>query len=465
MMKKNLLKIILGASLVLALNITPACAEFSLSVRPYEGGYDLNFGKIGLGASGANQEVIVNIRSDIGKQYRLIQSFFEPLTNSQGVSIPPQNTCFLYALRGSAKYGTLSVDQETPVNFSRSIIYTSNSQGLSDGFTLVYSLKGPFQVPSGSYRGRIGFSLEAIDSNQSPATVFMNIFCEVESAEYIQIKTIDGSKTLRLNSQNPDSRSCLVSFNILSGLGGQYRIIQSINEPLRSNEGFALPEGAVVFQMEQISKGSGPHQETPVSARSQTLYSSDGKGSPDNFIENLRLADLSGVKAGTYKTNVAYLIEESNGQTTKRLDNYLLEVEVANEFDLELKTESGAGVILFKDLGPNKPARTFEIEVTVKTNLGKQYLVTQKVTSDLTNKAGKSIPSKYFTIRTETLNNTKGILKFPQNAEVKPGDTVLFVSDKKGSADTFKTVYELSAPEGVVAGDYSASVVYSLSEL
>jgi hypothetical protein len=465
MMRKNLLKIFLGAGLVLALNVKPACAEFSLSVKPYEGGYDLNFGKIGLGASGANQEVIVNIRSDIGKQYRLIQTFFEPLTNSQGISIPTQNTCFLYALRGSAKYGTLSVEQETPVNFARSIIYTSNSQGLSDSFTLVYSLKGPFQVPSGSYRGRVGFSLEAIDSNQPPATAFMNILCEVESAEYIQIKTLDGDKRLRLNSRSLDSRSCLVDFNVLSGLGSQYRIIQSITEPLRSSEGFELPEGAVVFQMEQITKGSGPHQETPVSMRPQTIYSSDGKGNPENFIENFRLVDLSGVKAGTYKTNVAYLIEESNGQTTKRLGNYLLEVEVVNEFDLELKTESGGGVIQFKDIGPNKPARTFWIEVTVKTNLGKPYLVTQKVTSDLTNKAGKSIPSKYFTIRTETVNNTKGILKFPQNTEFKPGDTVLFVSDKKGSADTFKTVYELSAPVGVIAGDYSASVVYSLSEL
>jgi hypothetical protein len=465
MMKKNLLKILLGAGLVLALNVKPACAEFSLSIKPFAGGYDLNFGKIGLGASGANQEVIVNIRSDIGKQYRLIQTFFEPLTNSQGISIPTQNTCFLYALRGSAKYGTLSVEQETPVNFSRSIIYTSNSQGDSDGFTLVYSLKGPFQVPSGSYRGRVGFSLEAIGSSQGPVTVFMNIFCEVESAEYIRIKTIDGDKRIKLNSRSLNSRSFPVSFNILSGLGSQYRIIQSIAQPLRSNDGSELPEGAVVFQMEQITKGSGPHQETPVSLRPQTLYSSDGRGSPDNFIENFKLSDLSGVKAGTYKTNVSYIIEESNGQVTKRLDNYFLEVEIENEFDLELKTESGSGMIQFKDIGPNQPARTFGIEITVKTNLGKQYLVTQKVTSDLTNKAGKSIPSKYFTIRTEALNNTKGILKFPQNTEVKAGDTVLFVSDKKGSADTFKTVYELSAPVGVVAGDYSASVVYSLSEL
>jgi len=442
-----------------------ARAEFSLSVRPYEGGYDLNFGKVGRAALGVNQELSVNIRSDIGKQYRLIQNFFEPLTNSQGDTIPLQGTCFLYALRGSAKFGTFSVEQETPASFARTIIYTSNATGLSDSFTLVYSLRGPFAVPSGSYRGRVSFSLEAIDSNQPAQTASMNIFCEVESAAYIEIKTPDGSKSMRLNSKSPEFGSSPVAFNISSGLGRQYRIIQSIREPLRSNDGFELAQNAVVFQMEEIKKGSGPTQPTAITLKPETIYQSDTSGRPDNFIENFRLSDLSGCKAGTYKTGVTYFLEDGAGQAAKRLDTYLLEIEIAKEFDLELKTESEGGVILFKGLGPNQPPRTFEIEVRVKTNINKRYQVTQNVASDLINKEGKIIPSKYFTIKTAALENTKGVLKCLQSVEVKRGDTVLFVSDKSGSADSFKTIYELSASEGVLAGDYSASVVYSLSEL
>ncbi len=464
-MKNNLLKIFLGAGLVIALCIKPACAEFSLSIRPYEGGYDLNFGKIGLGASGTNQELTVNIRSDIGKQYRLIQTFFQPLTNSQGVSIPPQNTCFLYALRGSAKFGTLSVEQETPVSFSRTIIYTSNSQGLSDDFTLVYSLRGPFQVPSGSYRGRVGFSLEAIDSNQPPATVFMNILCEVESADYFEIKTIDDSKIIRLNSKSPESSQTPVSFNISSGLGAQYRVIQSVQEPLRSNEGVEPLEKAVFFSMAGMRSGSGPTQPAELSLRPEAIYSSDPSGKPDNFVENFTLGDLTGCKAGIYKTNISYFLEGAGGQGQLRLASYFLEVEIEKVFDIELKTETGDGVILFKDVGAKQPPRNFEIEVRIKTNLGKNYMVTQKVLAPLTSKDGKFIPSRDFTLRTEPFNNTKGVLKCLQKTEIKPGDTTLFVSDKLGSADSFKVIYELSASQGVLAGDYSATVIYSLSEL
>lgn len=442
-----------------------AWAEFSLSARPYQGGYDLNFGKVGLTPTAINQELSVSIRSDIGKQYRLIQNFFEPLTNSQGVSLPLQNSCFLYALSGSAKYGSLSVEHETPVSLARTIIYTSNSGGLSDSFTLVYSLRGPFQVPSGSYRGRVSFSLEAIDSSQPPQTVSVNILCEVESASYIEIKTSDGSKALRLNSQNPESGSVFLAFNISSGLGKQYRIIQSIQEPLRSSEGNELAQNAVVFQMEQIKKGSGPAQPMAITLNPEAIYTSDLNGRPENFIENFRLNDLSGSKAGVYRTGVTYFLEGGAGQAAKRLDTYSLEVEIAKEFDLDLKTEAEGGVILFKDLGPKQPPRTFEIEVRIKTNLNKRYQVTQIVDSDLISKEGKIIPSKYFTLRTVALGKTKGVLKCSQSVEVKRGDTVLFISDKSGSADSFKTIYELNASEGVTAGDYSASVVYSLSEL
>ncbi len=464
-MKKNSLKILLALAFLTVCAVLPAWAEYSLSVRPYEGGYDLNFGKIGLAASGVNKELVINIRSDIGKQYRLIQSFFEPMVNARGESIPVQNTFFVYALRGTAKYGTLSVEQETPVSLSRTIIYTSNSQGASDSFTLVYSLKGPLDVSPGYYRGRVTFTLEAINSNQPPETVFLNTSCEVESSSYIQIKTPDGSNILRLKSSSPEARISAVAFNISGGLGRQYRIIQSIREPLRSSDGLELSEGSVVFQTEQIKNGSGPTQPTAITLRPETIYQSDLSGRPDNFIGNFILNDTAGNKAGIYKTGVSYFLEDRKGQEAKRLETYLLEVEIKKEFDLELKTESGGGVILFKDLGPDKPPRNFEIEVRVKSNLGKQYQVTQNVASGLVNKEGKSIPSNLFTLKTAALGETKGVLKCPQSTEVKPGDTVLFVSDKKGTADSFKTVYELQATQGVSAGDYSASVVYSLSEL
>jgi hypothetical protein len=220
-MKKNNPNIFLLSAFFFALAVLPAWAEFSLSVTPYEGGFDLNFGKIGLAQAGMNKELVVNIRSDIGKQYRFYQNSFEPLTNPKGETISLQNNCFLYALRGSAKFGTLSVEQETPVSFARTIVYTSNSQGAGDSFTLVYSLRAPAEASPGSYRGRVSFTLESINSSLPPQTVFLNVFCEIESSSDIRIKTQDGSNTLRLSSSEAQTRISRLEFNIPGTLGSQ----------------------------------------------------------------------------------------------------------------------------------------------------------------------------------------------------------------------------------------------------
>jgi hypothetical protein len=61
--------------------------------------------------------------------------------------------------------------------------------------------------------------------------------------------------------------------------------------------------------------------------------------------------------------------------------------------------------------------------------------------------------------------NTKGTLRLSVQQEVKRGDTVLFVSDDRGTPDKFKVIYELGIPSLIKGGDYSTKIVYSLSEL
>lgn len=459
------LRIILIAGICLgSFSLTKeALCVFDVSARPYEGGYDLRFGKISSVGPRVNKEIIIDITSDIGKQYRLIQTLLEPLTNVQGISLS-QNNFFVYGLRGTNKYGTLSVEQEIPVFLGRTIIYTSSSDGLSDSFTLVYGLQGPFGTPSGSYRGRIAFTLEPIDATQSPVIVILNIFAEIETESSIQIKTATGLKTIGLNSARADKQSCDVLVDIKGSLGGPFKILQSLSESLRSSQGEQLPPEAVNFQVREVKLGSGQTQGTPLSLRQEPIYTSNPRGDPDSFLINYSLGDLSNAKAGRYRTNIKYFLEGIPLIQTKLIDSCDLEVEIERLFDLIIKPESGSGTIEFRDLKPGLLPKTYEVLIEVKTNIGRQYQVTQNVLSGLVSKEGQVIPSKYFTLRTENVD-TKGLLKFPQNIEVRMGDTALFVSDSRGLPDSFKIVYELVCPMDVQAGDYSTSVVYSLSEL
>lgn len=464
------MKINLRNLVVLGLCFTFLClsrqaeAAFDVSARPFEGGFDLRFGKAASAGPRINKEIIVSIASDLGKQYRLVQSLLEPLTNTQGVTIP-QNNFSVYALRGTNRSGTLSIEQEVPVFLGRTNVYTSGTDGVSDSFTLVYGMHGPFNVPDGHYRGRIAYILEPVDATQPPVTVILNVFAEIQAGSSIEIKTASGLKTISLNSARQDKRAADVMVEIKGMLGSPFRILQLLSESLRSSEGSELPAGAINFMVSQVRSGSAlAGTQAPLALREDALYASSPSGEPDSFLVTYSLADLTGAKAGRYRGRIKYFLEERSTAQTSLIDTCDLEVEISRLFDLTIKTETGSGSIEFRDLKAGQPPRTFEVLLQVDTNLGRQYQVSQSVLSDLINKDGQAIPGRYFT-QVTLAENTKGALKITQKTEVRKGDTVLFVSDRDGSPDSFRVVYELVFPGDVPAGDYSTSVVYTLSEL
>ena len=437
-------------------------ATFSLSVRPYEGGYNLNYGKISPVSVRADKEVTVDITSDLGKQYRLVQTILDPLSTPEGSEITSGNF-FVYGVRGSNKSGTLNVEQEVPVGLSRQVIYTSNQTGESDSFTLVYGLIISQDAAPGSYRGRIGFTLEPIDSTQSPETAILNIFAEVEVESAIEIKTVAGAKNIKLKpgEENTDSSSVIV--NIQGGFGKQFQILQSITEQPVSSEGNFLDWEAVKFVGTNAQKGMVINEPTALSLRNQIIYTSLPGGEADSFVISYSLGDLTKEKAGSYKSKIKYLFEGLGFAQERLIETLDLEIDNPRVFDLSVSPQM-AGVIRFRDLMPQQPPKTQEVILEVKTNIAKQYQLTQKVTSLLTSKEGNTIPQENFTLRQEGLE-TKGTLKCPDKTEVKTGEMVLFISDKEGLADKFKVIYELTIPRDIHPGEYSTGFTYSVSEI
>jgi len=462
-------KIFLPSLILFSLFILPlaAFAAFTISVTPYEGGYDLRYGKVGIGFDRVNKEINVNITSNIAKQYRIVQQFLEPVTNDQGVALS-QEQFVVYGIRGTNKYGTLNVEQEIPVSLGRSILYTSNSSGTSDSFILVYGLKGPLNVPAGSYRGRISFTLEPIDTTQAQVTQILNIFMEIEIQSTIEIKTANGASRISLDSEKEEMRTQDVLVDINGDLGNQFRILQLLLKPLESVEGNQLSGEAINFMISQAKKGSGPNKPKPFSGQPQEIiYTSGTKGEADSFTITYSLAEPDKYKAGRYKAKLIYIIERPGMQNT--LEPFDLEVNIAPIFDLVIQPELG-GIIGFRNIKPSAVPQPYisEVAIEIKNNTGKQYQVSQKLLSELANKEGKIISPENLTLRTENMNTENialGTLKFPQKATVEKKEMTLFTSDKKGSPDTFKVIYELLVGLDLEPGDYSLQLVYSISEL
>jgi hypothetical protein len=254
-----------------------------------------------------------------------------------------------------------------------------------------------------------------------------------------------------------------VIINFKGVLGKQFRILQSVNEQPVSSEGQLLDAEALNFIGKDAQKGIVINQLTKLILRPQIIYTSSPRGENDSFVVCYVLGDLSKQKFGLYRTKINYIFEGLDLSQARLLDILDLEVEIPRIFDLAVFPESG-GIISFRDLRPTQPPKVQEVTFEVKTNIGKQYQVTQNMSSLLTTKEGQVIPAGNFTLRQEGLN-TKGTLKYPEKVKVNQGQMVLFISDKEGSPDKFKVIYELTVPRDIHYGNYNTNFTYTVSEI
>ncbi|MFH1246004.1 MAG: hypothetical protein V1662_05910, partial [Candidatus Omnitrophota bacterium] len=201
---------------------------------------------------------------------------------------------------------------------------------------------------------------------------------------------------------------------------------------------------------------------SPLTAGRALIYTSNPAAADDKIVLTYGLQE--GTTAGRIGGEIRYYIE--GAAQSALIASLNLEVNVAAVFKLSATPESGG--ISFADIVPGQ-IQEREITIEIETNLGKPYQVSQKFSGLLTNQQGETISPEAFTLKTTALpgKTVKGTMKYPQNAPVKDGEMVLFISDAQGEAQTFKVIYQLSVDKHtqIKSGDYSAQVVYSMSAL
>ena len=409
------------------------------------------------------------------QQFKMTQK----LEQLRGVNDPSQVIKRSFVVRritesfpAGGRFDVQSSDPGIPVRPGENRIYLSDSTGTALDFKLVYGIviDESEKLEAGDYSGQITFIIEPVGSGTATGLITKILYVEVTIPAAVEgnveIVPISGLNTILLNSQKEEKKVFDVGVKISGGFNRVFSIIQRIPEPLLSNEGNQLDYNVINVQTSDVSKGMGIPL-TSLSSREQTIYTSGPNGeAPESFVITYSLGDLSGQKAGRYKSKIQFYLKKAE-EPPVLLETMSLEVENERIFELVVTPQDSKGTISFVNLKPTEPPRLNEVILEVKTNTGKQYQVTQRVNSDLTNKEGGIIPKEFFTLRTEKVEgfDIKGTLKFPEKQEVKQGETVLFVSDGSGSPAKFKVVYELTITWDVKAGDYSTGISYSLVEL
>ncbi|TAN59278.1 hypothetical protein EPN16_07620 [bacterium] len=440
-------------------------AEISLSVNPHAGGSELDFGQLNQVYQEVSRQVGVEIRGT-NTQYELRQEPLSPLRNARGDEIPWSNLT-LRGLAGTNKFGRLQVNPEPVRN---AVLYTANQDGNADSFTLVYTLKFFEGIRPDFYRGQLRFSVIPVNAGQSSVSAILNIVVVVKPETeagvpmpYIEITTVTGSRFIYLNSKREESKRCDVLVKINGKFNRPFSIYQILNRFPESGEGQSLEPEAVMVEARGARVGAG----LPLSALSLNplvIYKSKPTGEADSgFIVSYSLGGHTSGRAGRYRSRIQFVLEEMGIERERQAME--LDIEIERVFDLVITSSVfESGDIEFRGLRPGEPPQVNEVVVEILNNTGKRYQLNQNILSELVDKQGNKIESKYFTLRTESMQ-TKGILKATQKQEAGKGDTVLYISDSRGSSDKFKIIYELEGSQDIKAGDYASRISYSLLEL
>ncbi len=430
-----------------------ALAELHLSVNSNSGGSSISFGRA-FDNMETNKEVRIRVTSTAGTQYQIYQRLVEPLVNEKGASLSSQ-AIETYALPGSNASGTMYLQSPVSLSQGEELVYSSTPNGDSDNLTLVYSLKPNRVDASGSFQGRILYTVRSIGSNQRDE-VFLNITFDALGELKMNVEGANYKDKVSLRFPDQLETQSAVKINF-SGNNGRIKIYQEADQ-LPQNDSFEIINKELI-KIKSISQSGSNLSEGVLENRRTLIYES--QASEDNINVNLNIDPQLAEKqnAGTYKTRLKYSVET----TTQHKEFFIdLDIDIAPVFKLEV--EFPAEGMSFDRVLPDAPPQFKKVKVKVNSNLGKPYTVTQNVQATLTNEKGAQVPKEFFTVNVELPDNTKGRSVINEFKPINVGEQSLFTSGNKGESAEVDVIYRLKSFPEITPGVYSASIVYSLNQ-
>ena len=443
-----------------------AHAIFTFSAAPRRGGQGIRFEAAKPGSLLRNEEMTLTVTSDRGAQYRIYQTVYQPLTNEFGNTIPQGA---LIAFSPSNPLGTLRTQLETPVTMGQMPLYTSNSSGDSDSFTLVYNVRVPEDQPGGVYHTNITFTAELVKAQGgvAPYVVNMDVRVEINPTFKIMIQNSKGAHDLDLGriSKDRPTASQNLKINIDSNIGTTYRIAQQMTEPLISQEGVLLEDSGFSFTPAGVSHGllKAAGSAVPVPQSPTLLYTSSEAGAGDEIVLQYNLKPDLAQKTGVYSGTLSFKVESNSAFAPFQVINVPVKIEIEPIFYLDYEIGSQAIGLAFGSYKTGEEKQDRRVLLTVHSNLGQPYQVTQILSRKLTNTEGAILPKDHFIFFGSEAQTGTLIVMSPR--PVEEGEKVVFSSDKKGTPEKFALNYTLTVPRDTKSGTYNSELIYSITTL
>ncbi len=134
---------------------------FEIAITPQDQRYNIDFANLKPSDGPRLNEVLIEVKSNLGRPYQVTQNVLSELVNSTGDKIPVKNFSLQTLAVGDTK-GLLKVAAKTPVEKGNLLLFVSDPNGSADKFKVIYELICPPDLKAGNYSSRITYTLTEI---------------------------------------------------------------------------------------------------------------------------------------------------------------------------------------------------------------------------------------------------------------------------------------------------------------
>ncbi len=118
----------------------------------------LRFRNIKPESGSVQKEVVIRVKTNLGKPYSIVQKLNTPLANKAGDIIPLEYFTFRQEL-GKEQTGNIVASSNMPLRLGDTTVFTSDPKGSAVEFVVIYSLRVPRDIKSGDYYTGLSYSL------------------------------------------------------------------------------------------------------------------------------------------------------------------------------------------------------------------------------------------------------------------------------------------------------------------
>jgi len=448
---------ILSLLLIGSASCGTAYAALNFSVNPADGGSTIRFTRGDLN-NGVTKEVRIRITSNENVQYQIYQELTSPFTNERGTTID-RPVLQASIQPGSMGTGTAYLSSYEPVNRRQQLLYTSSANGMSESFTLVYNVDTRYLTDSGSFNGVLEYTIRPVSGGQAQ-TARANVFIDSNAELKVTVEGSSGTRLVRVDSRD-NTRPAHVNLSFNGNAGSNLRVYQEVLTYPINDLNSELDSDILKVVLEGAEHGELSYQSPVEPPRNRALiYKSDQQSDSFSISFTLTPDRMAKLLAGSYRGVIRFSFE-----TDRDVKNFDIDLDIKISPIFEITLNFPQGPISFNGILPGGEPQIKQVDVEVKTNLGRPYVVKQRVGDLLVNDKGQAIPKKYFVLRQDVDNKNAGKPANKDFKPVEPGESEIFYSDSSGSPAIFHVFYRLSPFAEMNAGDYKTSMVFDLGEL